>query len=58
MENQDTLFKELFGKMDVQQSVMLAAMSAMQKVSSKFYNTYHPRLNISIVADFLKALSD
>ena len=33
MKNQDRLYKELFGKIDVQQTSILAAMSAMQKAS-------------------------
>jgi hypothetical protein len=33
MKNQDRLFKELFGKIDVQQTSILAAMGVMQKAS-------------------------
>jgi hypothetical protein len=32
MENQDRLFNELFGMFDAQQTSILAAMTAMQKV--------------------------
>jgi len=33
MKNQNRLFKELFGKIDVQQASILAAMGVMQKAS-------------------------
>jgi hypothetical protein len=35
-ESRDKLFQELFGKLDVQQTAILAAMTAMQKVCMAF----------------------
>jgi hypothetical protein len=42
MQNQDILFKQLFHKLDTQQTSLISMMSAMQKASHSFHSLFWP----------------